>query len=131
MFYRMLCTLALGACVTPLASAQENMANADWRDMVRGFGGQPAQTSALNTTVKPQKVSVGIPSIMIAKPDEMEEVVVVGQAPEERGPLLPFELDYRWVSDYDRDYYGLLVYTDEDSDWVLRLFTDSRTGFMR
>ena len=34
-----------------------------------------------------QKLIIAIPKVTIGHPDQMEEVVVVGQAPEERDPI--------------------------------------------
>ena len=72
-----------------------------------------------------------MPPIEVADPNTMEEVMVIAPAPEQRGPLINLDYELEWASDYDNDRYGLLVYFTEDSNWPLRLFMDSNSGYIR
>ena len=75
-----------------------------------------------------QKLIIAIPKIAISHPDYMEEVVVVGQAPEERGPMFDFKYEFEWLDEYDDDNYGLLIRLGKSSNWPIRLFMHSDDG---
>jgi hypothetical protein len=55
-----------------------------------------------------QEVLVAIPRSAVADNSVIEEVRVIGQAPDKTEIELP-EFETQWVDDYDKDYYGLLV----------------------
>ena len=74
---------------------------------------------------------IAIPKVAMENPEDMEEVVVIGQAPEKIDFDFIPEFQYEWVDDYDNDYYGLLIRLDEDSDMPLRLYINSDEGFIR
>jgi hypothetical protein len=66
---------------------------------------------------------VKIPKVSVDENSTMEEVRVVGKAPEKaKMPELFPELETEWVDDYDNDHYGLLVKLYSDQKIPFRLF---------
>ena len=112
--------------------AQNQMTETDWLEMVEGYTGSEvgAQMRKIekDDTTGGQKLTISIPKIAINHPDTMEEVVVVGQAPEERGPLFEFKYEYEWLDDYDNDNYGLVIRVGKETNWPIRLFMHSDDG---
>ena len=71
---------------------------------------------------------IAIPKISMDDPGAMEEIVVVGQAPEESGPLFDIKYETEWLDRYDEDHYGLLIRVGKDTNWPIRLFMHSDKG---
>jgi hypothetical protein len=128
--HRFIALLLLG-CV-PLALAQEGTSlESDWLEFVTGSKG-----SAMGVEVRDiqpgdeegtQKIVLAVPKKAISHPDEIEEVVVVGRAPEKPEPL---DIRYEWLNDYDEDNYGLVIHIGE-SRWPIRLYMNSSPGYIR
>lgn len=117
--------------LSPLALAQEATSlQSDWIDLVKGSKGgkmgvevkdvQPGDTPGT------RKIYISVPKVSMGNPDAIEEVVVVGQAPEESEPL---DIQYEWVYDYDDDNYGLILQLGE-GNWPIRLYMNSSPGYI-
>jgi hypothetical protein len=133
MKYRNIRVLTGLALLLPtLCLAQNQMTETDWLEMVEGYtdsavGAQIRKIERDNDTGE-QKLTITIPKIAISDPDMMEEVVVVGQAPKERGPLFEFKYEYEWLDDYDNDNYGLVIRLGKEANWPIRLYMHSDDG---
>ena len=118
-----------------LSFAQDSeLANANWIDLVKGEKSEAtgAEVREVRTAEDGSKqLVIAIPKVAMEDPSDMEEVVVVGQAPEKIDFDFIPEFQYEWVDDYDNDYYGLLIRLNEDSDMPLRLYINSEEGFIR
>lgn len=133
MKYRYIRVLTGLAVLLPaLSVAQNQMTETDWLEMVEGYTGSAvgAQIRKIerDATTGEQKLIITIPKIAISDPSVMEEVVVVGQAPEERGPLFDFKYEYEWLDDYDNDNYGLVIRLGKETNWPIRLYMHSDDG---
>ena len=124
--------MGLALLLPALSLAEDQMTETDWLPLEEGYTG-----SALGAQIRKiekddatggQKLTITIPKIAISHPDVMEEVVVVGQAPQERGPLFDFKYEYEWLDDYDNDHYGLVIRVGKDTNWPIRLFMHSDDG---
>lgn len=65
-------------------------------------------------------VTIAIPKKSVKRYQDIEEVVVIGKRKDNREMRLP-DINYEWASDYDRDYYGLIIRIG-NSDIPIRLF---------
>ncbi len=118
-----------------LVSAQDKaMMETDWLELVKGYKGSGVGAEVREVGAHEeggQRLVIAIPKASMPNRSEMEEVVVVGQAPGKiEFDLIP-EFEYEWVDDYDNDYYGLLIRLNEDSKVPIRLFLQSEAGFIR
>ena len=126
-------TLLVGlALLSPLALAQEATSlQSDWIDLVKGSKGDTMGVEVRDVqpgdTPGTRKVYISVPKVSMGNPDAIEEVVVVGQAPEESEPL---DIEYEWVYDYDDDNYGLILHIGE-GNWPIRLYMNSGPGYIR
>lgn len=126
-------TLLTGlALLSPLALAQEATSlQSDWIDLVKGSKGKTlgveVQDVQPGDTPGTQKVYIAVPKVSMGHPDAIEEVLVVGQAPEKSEPL---DIQYEWVYDYDEDNYGLVLQLGE-GNWPIRLYMNSSPGYIR
>ena len=121
------------ALLLPVFSwAGDDMAETGWLHLVEGYRGDTAgaQVQKIETdeVTGEQKLTISIPKIAITDPGQMEEVVVIGQAPEESKPLFDFKYETEWVDDYDNDNYGLVIRLGKESNWPIRLFMHSDDG---
>lgn len=82
-------------------------------------------------TADTQKITLAIPKSSIANPGDIEEVVVVGQKPQKPGEPEPVDITFEWVSDYDSDNYGLVIRLGKNTNWPIRLYMNSESGFVR
>jgi hypothetical protein len=100
----------------------------DWLELVKGHRDNKTGAEVMgvdeDATTGTHTVMVKIPKkIVLASETNMEEVRVVGQAPEKREFENPLpELETEWVDDYDNDHYGLLIRLTEDQRVPFRLF---------
>ena len=120
------------ALFSALSLAQEGTSlETDWIEMVKGHKGESMGVEV--TDIQPgeggegKKVYIAVPKVSMGHPDSIEEVVVVGQAPEESEPL---PIEYEWVYDYDDDNYGLILHVGE-GNWPIRLYMNSSPGYIR
>ena len=115
-----------------LSWTQDEMTQTDWLQLVEGYKGETvgAEMRKIETdeTTGEQKLMISIPKIAISDPSQMEEVVVIGQAPEERKPIFDFKYETEWVDDYDKDHYGLVIRVGKSTNWPIRLFMHSDDG---
>ncbi|MEP1470410.1 MAG: hypothetical protein ABJK20_18125 [Halieaceae bacterium] len=126
--------LAMVLAAMSVQAQDSELAGANWIDLVKG--GKSEATGAEVREVKTaedgsKQLVIAIPKVAVENRSDMEEVVVVGQAPEKIDFDFIPEFQYEWVDDYDNDYYGLLIRLDENSDMPLRLYINSEEGFLR
>ena len=109
---------------SPLVQAEE--VSTDWISPVRG-----ETESRLGASVQSVEsdesgsstVTLSIPKPALEGAENMEEVVVVGQGPDDSEE--PLEIRHEWVSDYDKDNYGLVLYLGKNGNVPLRLYFKS------
>ena len=105
----------------------------DWLEFVKGHKGNTVgaevREADRDSTTGGSRLVIAIPKVAMDDPTMMEEVRVVGQAPKEIDLLPDFE--YEWVEDYDKDYYGLIIKFSEDTQYPIRLYVESNSGFIR
>ena len=105
----------------------------DWLEFVKGDKGDSVgaevREADRDSTTGGSRLVIAIPKVAMDDPSMMEEVRVVGQAPKEID-LLP-DYEYEWVEDYDNDYYGLIIRFSEDTQYPIRLYIESNSGFIR
>jgi len=105
----------------------------DWLEFVKGHKGNTVgaevREADRDSTTGGSRLVIAIPKVAMDDPTMMEEVRVVGQAPKEID-LLP-DYEYEWVEDYDNDYYGLIIKFSEDTQYPIRLYIESNSGFIR
>ncbi|MDA8752561.1 hypothetical protein N9M39_00195 [Halieaceae bacterium] len=132
MFSRLVAALAFTVALPVLAEEGHGM-ETDWLEFVKGYKGgvvgAEVREAQPGSPGKGSTLMIAIPKAAMADPSQIEEVRVVGQAPQELD-LLP-EFEYEWVDDYDNDFYGLLIRFREDSQMPIRLYLHSDTGFIR
>jgi hypothetical protein len=115
------------ALLSGTAFCQSEGMQSDWLELVKGYrdGKSGAQIMEVNKdpSTGNQTVLVKIPKVSVDENSTMEEVRVVGKAPEKaKMPELFPELETEWVDDYDNDHYGLLVKLYSDQKIPFRLF---------
>ncbi|MFT4769265.1 MAG: hypothetical protein ACI8RN_002408 [Glaciecola sp.] len=119
--------VALLALSPLMGFAQSLGMESDWLELVKGQRDGKSGAQVMDVKQDPstgfQTVMMKVPKVVMASDYDMEEVRVVGQAPEETEmpDLLP-ELETEWVDDYDNDHYGLLVKFRSDQKIPFRLF---------
>ncbi|MEM1114414.1 MAG: hypothetical protein AAGI11_21055 [Pseudomonadota bacterium] len=133
----MLAGAALTLGMPVFVQAEGDPATTGWLELVKGSRGDVMGAEVREVDDNPDDPSqkqlvIAIPKASMQKPpSEIEEVRVVGQAPQEIDILPEFDLEYRWLEDLDGDNYGLLIYWKEDTEYPIRLFMHSRTGTIR
>ena len=115
-----------------LAQADDSAMQTGWMEFVKGardstVGAQLVEIED-GETADTQKITLAIPKKSIGDPGNIEEVIVIGKAPEKSEPL---DISYEWVSDYDRDNYGLVIRLGRNTNWPIRLYLNSSPGFIR
>jgi len=129
------CQWALPLLLLPLALLAEEPSpplQSDWMQLVKGY--RDPGTGVEMRDVNYQKsddtrtITLAIPKSSVSDPDAIEEVLVVGRKPEKPEPM---KIRYEWVQDYDKDNYGLIIHLGKDSNWPIRLYLDSRPGYMQ
>ena len=130
-WYSAVCGLLLSV-VTAVAWSEESGMQTGWMELVKGFRGSEVGVQLVEIeegdTDDTQKITLAIPKESIEGPGEIEEVLVIGRAPEKSEPL---DITYEWVSDYDSDNYGLVIRLGRDTNWPIRLYMNSSPGFIR
>jgi hypothetical protein len=131
---RSLITLSLLLLALPSVFAQNKVTmETDWLEFVKGYKGSTVGAEVREADRDPttggSRLVIAIPKTAMDAPSMMEEVRVVGQAPQEIDLLPDFE--YEWVDDYDNDFYGLIIKFSEDTQWPIRLYIESDSGFVR
>ena len=126
-----LLTLLLIIPLAVLAGDDPQPLQSDWMQLVKGYRdpgtGVEMRDIEYGEEAGTRTVTLAIPKASMHKPDDIEEVVVVGRRPEKPQPL---DISYEWLDDYDSDNYGLVIRLGKDSNWPIRLYIDSRPGYM-
>lgn len=123
--------LVLMGSLSVLAQETTEPLKSDWLELVRGYqGSSGVQLQHIEEGEDPhtQKITLSIPKKYVIDPNAIEEVVVIGKRPEKPEPLL--DIKYEWVDDYDNDNYGLVIRIGKKSNWPIRLFFYSDTGYI-
>ena len=134
---RGLCAVLATVSLAAFAQSDPDVMESDWIELVKGYKGESLGTELVDieqTDGDPmQRITLAIPKISIPNPDDIEEVVVVGQMPDQ-GPsieLPKIEFSYEWLDDYDNDNYGLVIKLGRNARWPIRLYMNSNPGFKR
>ena len=53
------------------------------------------------------------------------------QRPEKPEKPEPLDITYEWAADYNSDNYGLVIRLRRNTNWPIRLYMNSDTGFKR
>jgi hypothetical protein len=115
------------ALLSETAFGQSEGMQSDWLELVKGYRDGKSGAQIMDVSEDPstgnQTVLVKIPKVSVDENSTMEEVRVIGKAPEKaKMPELFPELETEWVDDYDNDHYGLLVKLYSDQKIPFRLF---------
>jgi hypothetical protein len=127
------CLVAVLTCAACAVSAQEISPGMQtgWLELVKGHKGDRVGAEVHDVRegaeADDQEVLVAIPRSAVADNSVIEEVRVIGQAPDKTEIELP-EFETQWVDDYDKDYYGLLVRVKGGMKTPFRLFVFSNAG---
>ena len=120
MLNKFLKTALMTLLIAPLAQAGERQT--DWIQPVEGH--KEGTLGASVTSVKTDESGDSTMTLAIPKPalkdsDKMEEVVVVGRRADDTEEEI--EVRHEWVTDYDNDNYGLVLYLGKGGNVPLRL----------
>ena len=119
---RILCVC--GAIALPVLAEE---LQTDWIQPVTGAEEKTlgASLRAVETSAEDgsTRVTIAIPKASVADTADIQEVIVVGQRPDKSEPTL--DVRHEWVADYDKDYYGLVLYLGKDGNIPLRLYLKS------
>lgn len=106
-----------------------------WLELVKGSRDSAVGAEVVEIgkgdTADTQTITIAIPKTSIANPNEIEEVLVIGQRPEKPEKPEALDITYEWVSDYDNDNYGLVIHLGRNNNWPIRLYMNSDPGFIR
>jgi hypothetical protein len=73
------------------------------------------------------QVKIMVPKAMLGDRDDIQEIIVIGKKPEEdKKPQVT--IPHKWVADYDKDNYGLVVYLGKDGKLPFRLYFNIPEG---
>ena len=115
--FRQSTACALLLLLAIVARAENSAVQTGWLELIKG-----SQDSTVGAEVVEigegdaagtQKITLAIPKKSIANPEEIEEVVVIGQRPDKPEKPEPLEMTYEWVGDYDSDNYATRVVGDQ------------------
>ena len=127
------CALLLAA-TTLTAQVDDSALETDWMEFVKGSRDSDSGAEVVDITADEdadtQTVTLAIPKKSIDDPADIEEVLVIGQAPE-KSESRRMNISYEWISDYDEDNYGLIIRLSKDTNWPIRLYMNSNPGFVR
>lgn len=118
--------------VAAIGHSDDSAMHTGWMELVKGtrdgtIGAQLVEIED-GDTADTQKITLAIPKKSIGDPGAIEEVVVIGRAPEKSEPL---DITFEWVSDYDSENYGLVIRLGRNTNWPIRLYFNSDPGFIR
>ncbi|MFK7829355.1 MAG: hypothetical protein AB8B57_06200 [Congregibacter sp.] len=132
--------IMLFVCLFPaIGFAQSLGMESDWLELVKGHHENKMGIDVMDVTTDPetgeQMIKLSIPKESMAEStrdsDDMEEVRVIGRAPDKAEPIDLFpELETQWIDDYDNGHYGLLVKFKKRQAIPFRLFMSSGDGFL-
>jgi len=126
--------LVVAGAVGTVSRADDSALQTDWMDFVKGSRDAASGAEVVDVeedgAAGKRTVTLAIPKKSLNDPADIEEVVVIGQAPEKSKPM-DMDISYEWISDYDKDNYGLIIRLDEDTEYPIRLYLNSSPGFVR
>ncbi|MEZ5571139.1 MAG: hypothetical protein R3E64_03860 [Halioglobus sp.] len=139
MLSRNLFRTTLGALLLLLLSVNVQSDNGSmetgWMDLVKGARDSASGAQVVEIedgdSADTQKITLAIPKKSVANPNEIEEVLVIGQMPDKPKQSRPVKFSYEWVSDYDSENYGLVIRLGRNTNWPIRLYMNSDPGFIR
>ena len=119
---RLITPLALAALLaSPGLWAEELLS--DWIQPVQGAKEKNlgAEMSAIDESGEEGRtVTISIPKASLDNQSQIEEVIIYGQREDRSEPRL--DIRHEWLSDYDRDHYGLVLYLGKEGNIPLRLY---------
>lgn len=128
--------LALGLLALSPAGAQTEVSpgmQTGWLELVKGHVGDAVGAEVHDVQEDAdsghRQVLVAIPKGSVTDHREIEEVRVIGRAPDRMEIDLP-ELETEWVDDYDNDYYGLLIRLKDGPKTPFRLYLSAGAGIL-
>ena len=96
-----------------------------WMDLVKGSmdteGGAQVREVSSDSETGERRITIAIPKDLIDDVAMMEEVTVIGRAPDKIEINLP-DFETEWIDGYDSEYYGLLVRLKDGPETPIRLF---------
>jgi len=97
----------------------------DWIEPVQGYEEGNLKATVRAREVSPEdgstKLIISIPKTSVSDRETIEEVIVYGKRDEDQSePQL--DIRHEWLTDYDRDNYGLVLYLGKEGNIPLRLF---------
>ena len=117
-----------------IAHADDNAMQTDWMAVVKGSRDAVSGTEVVevedNGADGTRTVTLAIPKRALSDPAAIEEIVVIGKAPEKSEPM-DLDISYEWIADYDEDNYGLVIRLGKETNWPIRLYLNSGPGFVR
>lgn len=122
--------------LAPWAAYAESLGmQSDWLELVKGERCEVSGAEIMSVSQHPETghhtVMVKVPKAGLSEQPDMEEVRVVGQAPEKTEMPNPLpELETEWVDDYDNNHYGLLVKLNSKQKVPIRLFVSAQDGYL-
>jgi len=124
----------LAMLLTAPAVAEDRAMESDWLELVKGFKGSTMGVEMLDIRDDElpdmQRITMAIPKAAVGDRDDIEEVIVIGRRPDKPDAPEPIEITYQWIDDPDDDNYGLLIRVGKESNWPIRLFMNSRPGYI-
>jgi len=130
--FRNILTAAVLLLPVGLSAQEATSLQSDWLELVKGHKEDTLGVELMN--IEPEgtegatKITLSVPKTSVSHPDSIEEITVYGRKPEEPEPL---DIRYEWLDYYDDDHYGLVIHLGPDSRWPIRLFMNSREGYIR
>ena len=115
-------TFAIFALISTTLMAGE--LKTDWIEPVEGYEegtlGAKVQTLEISPVDGSTTATISIPRISVDENGGVEEVIIYGKGPDKTEPRV--EIPHEWVSDYDKDNYGLILYLGKNANIPLRLY---------
>lgn len=115
----------LGLLITGSTLAEE--LQSDWIEPVPGFAetvlGVEIRSVDAPDTKGQTRVTLSVPKSSLANNPNIHEVVVVAERSGERQTRKPIR--HEWVSNYDDDHYGLVLYLGKNEQIPFRLYFDA------
>lgn len=124
----LLALLTLLTCGSISAVAGE--LKTDWIEPVEGYEeatlGAKLETLEISPVDGSTTVTIAIPRISVDENGDIEEVIIYGKGPDKTEPRI--DIPHEWVSDYDKDNYGLILYLGKNANIPLRLYLKGQDG---
>lgn len=115
----------LGLLMAGPATAEE--LQSDWIEPVPGFAenvlGVEIRSVDAPDLEGETRVTLSVPKASLANDPSIHEVIVVAERSGERRSQTPIR--HEWVSDYDDDNYGLVLYLGKNEQIPFRLYFDA------